>query len=209
MLAVNAGSGTSVNFQGVQYQGDTYATGGSLNSTNDPIAGVSEDALFQSERYGTYSYQVPVSEAFYTVDLHFVELFWNATGQRSFSVSVEGTPVLSNMDLFAQVGHDTAFSTRVEDIFVNDGNLSINLTTQVDNATLSGFAIYSEDGELVEAPPPVSGASAEFSGADCAIPTLPSPGAVGNQGAGLPDPFRSLNGSRITTAEQWRCRRAF
>lgn len=48
----------------------------------------------------------------------------------------------------------------------------------------------------------------EFTGADCPVPSLPSPGAVGNNGQALPDPFTSIDGDRITQKSQWRCQRA-
>jgi hypothetical protein len=49
---------------------------------------------------------------------------------------------------------------------------------------------------------------AEFTGANCPIPSLPSPGAVGDNGQALPDPFASIDGDRISQKSQWRCQRA-
>jgi lysophospholipase L1-like esterase len=184
VVAINAGSSSTVTYQGVQYQGDRYSSGGRTNSTSDPIAGTDEDALFQTERYGTYAYQVPVTEAMYSINLHFVELYWEGVGERSFSITVEGTPVLSNIDLYSQVGHDTAFSTSVNDIFVSDGKLTIQLDTQVDNATLSGFAIYSEYGELVE-----PGGDGEFCPDDALCRILPLGNSI-TDGIGMPGGYR-------------------
>src|SRR5690606_3440846 len=119
----------------------------------DPIAGVEEDTLFQSERYGNYRYEVPVSDATYSVVLHFAELYHTTTGVRSFSVTVEGQSVLSDFDLFGEVGHDTAHTVTVPNIAVTDKKLTIELTAVADNATISGFAIYSRDGGAFEEPP--------------------------------------------------------
>jgi len=47
----------------------------------------------------------------------------------------------------------------------------------------------------------------ENSGADCAIPALDDFAAL-TVIAGLPDPFLSLDGTRITRKSDWRCRRA-
>ncbi|MFC6087605.1 glucuronyl esterase domain-containing protein, partial [Sphaerisporangium aureirubrum] len=49
-------------------------------------------------------------------------------------------------------------------------------------------------------------AAPEDDGADCAIPTLPDTGALPTT-TRLPDPFRKLDGNRITTKGEWRCRR--
>jgi hypothetical protein len=47
---------------------------------------------------------------------------------------------------------------------------------------------------------------AEDTGADCVIPELPTSADLQDI-ATLPDPFLGLNGERITTKAQWRCRR--
>ena len=59
----------------------------------------------------------------------------------------------------------------------------------------------------VATPPVVSGTPVEDSGADCAVPQLPGFNQLQPLGT-LPDPFVALDGSRITTRDQWRCRRA-
>ena len=150
VIAINAG-GTATTLGDIEYGRDRFYTGGAINTTSDLISGVDDDTLFQSERYGDYSYEIPVTNASYSLALHFVELYQTEAAARSFSVSVEGQQVLESVDLFSLVGHDGAFSYEVPSIEVSDGKLSIRLEASVDNATLSGFAVYSADGgEIVE-----------------------------------------------------------
>lgn len=118
------------------------------NSTQDAIAGTTADGLYQTERYGSYSYKVPVTAGTFTVDLHMAEIYSNTAGARSFNVSVEGQVVLPSVDLYTQAGHDGAFDYTVENVRVTDGVLNITLESLVDNATLAGFALYSADGKL-------------------------------------------------------------
>jgi hypothetical protein len=146
VYAVNAGNSSTATLNGVVYQPDRFASGGTTQVVTDAIAGVSEDTLYQSERYGTFSYEIPVSNATYNVVLHFAELYHNAAGARTFNLSVEGQRALSDFDLFSVAGHDSAYSQRVDNIAVTDGKLTINLTSIVDNGTISGFAIYSSNG---------------------------------------------------------------
>lgn len=164
VVAINAGSSTSANYGGVEYQSDRYSIGGQANSTTDPISGVSEDTLFQSERYGSFSYRVPVTSGTYTIELHLVEMYWEAS-ERSFNVSVEGNVELANLDLYSQAGHDGAFNYVVEDVLVADGFLDIEIETIEDNGTLSGFAVYSADGAL-----------------DTSVPDGPTGGQLGEPG---------------------------
>lgn len=128
------------------YQPDNFYTGGSLSTTEDPISGSVDDALYQTERYGNTTYEIPVTNGAYTVVLHLVEIFHQTTGARTFNVSVEGSPVLTNLDLYKLTGHDTAFEYWVRNVNVQDGRLSIALTTVLENATISGIAIYSDSG---------------------------------------------------------------
>ena len=55
--------------------------------------------------------------------------------------------------------------------------------------------------------PPPSAPAVENSGAACTIPALPAFNQLPAI-TSLPDPFQSLNGQRMTTKEQWTCRRA-
>ena len=148
VIAINAGSTSAVNYNGETYQADKYSTGGTVNTTSDPIGGVADGALFQSERYGDYSYSIPVLTGTYTVALHMVEMYNTAAGVRSFDTTIENTQVLSALDLYSQVGHDGAYSFTSDPIRVTDGKLDITLAPLMDQATLSGFAIYSADGGI-------------------------------------------------------------
>lgn len=102
--------------------------------------------MYQSERYGTYSYEIPVTDSTYSLRLHFAELYHTTEGSRLFNVTVEGEPVIQNLDLYAEVGHDNAYELVIQDVMVADNSLTIELTTEIDNATISGFAIYSDAG---------------------------------------------------------------
>ena len=147
--------GTATTYNSVVYNEDGFGAGvngGTTGATKDPIAGTNEDTLFQTERYGSYSYSVPVSNATYFVELHFVEMYQTTAGSRSFNVVVEGNTLFTQMDLFATVGHDAALTRTIDNVAVSDQTLTIKLESVIDNATLSGFAIWSSDGGKYIAP---------------------------------------------------------
>lgn len=154
VYAVNAG-GQALDAGGISYSADRFSDGGTSNSTMDPIDGTDNDAIYQSERFGQYAYQIPLTDATYTVVLHFNEMYQEADDSRYFSVTLEGQQLFSDLDLHHESGHDVAFDIVVPDVAVSDGHLSIELATTLDNATISGFAIYSSTGgEFVEPPEP-------------------------------------------------------
>lgn len=211
ILAINVGGFSEATVAGVKYGPDRFATGGTTGSTTDAIAGTTDDALFQTERYGSYGYKIPVTAGTYSVELQFVEMYHEVAGGRSFNLSVEGSTEMSNVDLYSLVGHDGAYTYSVEGVRVTDGELNIDLESLVDNGTMSGFAIYSSDGAFVEPPipepSPNGGKSDEDTGGDCPIAALPSAGQLPSIPK-LPDPFKKLDGTRMTTKAEWRCRRA-
>lgn len=147
VVAINAG-GSLVMHNSVEYLADSYFSGGSNGSTADGITGTTNDALFQTERYGTYAYGIPVTAATYSIDLHFTEIYQTSTGARAFNLSVEGNRVLSNVDLYDLAGHDNAYSVTIDNVQVSDGSLDIEVETLIDNGTLAGFAVFSPDGKL-------------------------------------------------------------
>jgi len=76
------------------------------------------------------------------VRLHFAETFWSATGKRVFNVSINGTQVLANFDIFATTG---AKNKAVIEQFTENANSSgqyvIVFTPVADNALVSGIEI--------------------------------------------------------------------
>lgn len=153
MQAVNVGANRAATLDGVEYQADRFATGGTQHSTTDPIRGASDGTLYQSERYGTLSYNIPVSEATYSVVLHFVEMYQESAGSRTFNVAVEDRQIVTGLDIYSEAGHDTAYTLTVNNVKVSDGALTVALSSVVENATLSGIAVYSADGGQFEEPP--------------------------------------------------------
>ena len=67
VLAINAGAYTAAKYQNIEYEKDRFATGGAPNSTNATITGAPKGSLFNTERYGSYTYQIPVTEGTYNI----------------------------------------------------------------------------------------------------------------------------------------------
>ncbi|QMU27420.1 malectin domain-containing carbohydrate-binding protein [Adhaeribacter radiodurans] len=90
---------------------------------------IMDDDVYQTVRYGNpntnFSYNIPVSTTKYTIILHFADINWNESGQRSFDVSIEGNKVLDNYDIVNKVGANTA-TTETFTVNVNDGLLNID-----------------------------------------------------------------------------------
>lgn len=145
VYAVNVGGPATV-LNKVAFEPDRYSTGGENAASKNQIGGTREPALFQTQRFGDFKYEIPVTDATYSVRLFFAELLHMNEKERVFDVAIEGKKVLENMDVFAKAGRDVALDVLIDDITVNDGFLTIELTSKTDNATLGGIAIFSSTG---------------------------------------------------------------
>ena len=152
-FAVNAGGGQYTDTSGNLYQADTDYSGGSTASTTAAITGTSDPTLYQTERYGNFSYNIPLSNGNYTVTLKFAEIYWTQAGKRIFNVSMQGTQVISNLDIFAQVGKDVAYDLSFP-VSVTNGTLNITFTSVEDHAKVSAIEITSASSLSPDTTPP-------------------------------------------------------
>ncbi|MDF7815204.1 malectin domain-containing carbohydrate-binding protein [Hymenobacter sp. YC55] len=141
---INAGGGDLTTSWG-PFAADQYANVGSSYVTSQPIAGTSDDALYQSEHNGNFRYSFPVANGSYTVVLHFAEIYWSQPGQRVFDVALEGVTRLDDYDIVARVGPLTA-TTETLPVTVTDGWLDIDFQARVDLAKVSAIEVLSTAG---------------------------------------------------------------
>jgi hypothetical protein len=159
VTAVNVGGGQVTASNGVVFQADAGpTTGGAASqvfSTTAGIAGTTDDALYQNERWtpgGSYTYEIAVANGTYQVDLLFAEIYSGifSPGQRVFDMSLEGHALaaLQNIDIYTHVGGNAAY-TITQQVTVSDGSLSIQVGPgssspgNFENAKLNAFAVYS------------------------------------------------------------------
>src|SRR5262249_32886400 len=102
---------------------------------------------------GSYTYEIPVANGTYQVELNFAEFYWTSPGQRVFDMSLENQllPALQNIDIFGQVGANVPLVID-QLVTVTDGSLSIQVGPggsspgNVNDAKLDAFAVFSVSG---------------------------------------------------------------
>jgi Malectin domain len=121
--------------------------GGSTFTTTAAIAGTTDDRLYQTSRYGNFSYAIPVPNGDYLVTLKFTEVSYTKVGQRVFDVLMEGAEVLNNLDLVDEVGPKVAYDVTLP-VHVTDGVLNIGFRSVVNSAKVNGIVIMGGTGTL-------------------------------------------------------------
>ncbi|MFZ4620290.1 MAG: family 16 glycosylhydrolase [Bacteroidota bacterium] len=117
-----------------------YLDGQQFQNTNT-TSGSGDPAVFKSELNGTAEYRVRVPNGTYAVFLMMSENFFTAAGKRVFDVSVQGTVVEKDLDLFAKMGKSVQYQKVVPNVLVTEGLLDIHFMPSVDNAVINGITI--------------------------------------------------------------------
>jgi hypothetical protein len=140
-------------------------TGGLLFAGYDGViadaAAGDETTLYQKEIYGgktvgtgqnpPFTYEIPVANGIYQVDLYFAEVFHPSSGGRIFDVFLENNLMLDEYDLVDPIKdglstNQTAI-VRTYNVSVTDGILSLQIgPASVDNGKLSGICVTEAPG---------------------------------------------------------------
>ena len=141
---INAGGARAGSFaaDGYVQGGSTWAISTPIDTSGAPTA--APQAVYQSERYGSFTYTLPglTPGAGYTLRLHFAEITWTDAGHRLFNVAVNGQPMLSNFDVLATAGGPKkAIEETCQTTADSSGKVSVAFTTVKDNAKLSGLEL--------------------------------------------------------------------
>jgi hypothetical protein len=157
LFAVNAGGLAYAAQDGIMYSYDRYYVGGSEGSATDPIAQTEDDTLYQSERWGTFSYHFPVKAGTYDIDLHMVEAWYGPAqaGSRVFNVEVEGETLVQGFNPLT-AGHDVAQVISLTDVEVTDGELTLNFAATMNEANVAAIVVRGLAGNAGEGDPSVT-----------------------------------------------------
>ena len=144
-IRVNAGGGNYTDGNGNLWSADYGYNTGSTYSTTDPIAGTTDDVLYQSERWDSSTspelmYSFPVTNGNYIVNLYFAEIYFTSVGKRVFDINIEGQLVQNDLDIYSEVGYETALK-KSYNVTVADGVLNIQFLHQIENPKISAIEI--------------------------------------------------------------------
>ena len=128
-IFVHSGSNAYTDTLGNSWAADNSFTGGSTSSTTHAIANTPDPTLYQSERYGDFSYQFTVPNGSYGVTLKFAEIYFTGLGQRVFNVAINGTTVLNDFDIVAAAGGTNTAIDESFPVTVSGGSITIQFST--------------------------------------------------------------------------------
>ena len=132
---------------------DNYFLNGRTSTQRQQIAGTSDADLFAAERFGHFTYAIPVdTRDRYTLILHFAEFYFGprasgvgGIGSRLFRVMCNGATLLDNFDIYKEAGSRTALAKTFYHLKPTaQGKLNLTFEPMVNNATISGIEVLDE-----------------------------------------------------------------
>jgi hypothetical protein len=138
-----------------EWSPDAYFKGGRVIARTGTVTGTTMPELFQSERFGNFSYALPVAPGRYTVRLHFAERFFGPNrpgatekgpGSRVFHVFCNGEALLKNFDIYREAGgQDRALMRQFKGLQPNaQGKLLLEFKPVVNYALINAIEVTDE-----------------------------------------------------------------
>lgn len=132
---------------------DEYYSGGYTSETNFTVTETDDPNLYAAERYGYFSYSIPVDERDqYTVVLHFAEFYFGpnrpgggGVGSRLFRIDCDGQTLLKSLDIYKEAGSLHALTETFHHVLPTpQGKLNITFDPITNNATVSAIEVVDE-----------------------------------------------------------------
>jgi len=128
---------------------DRYSLGGKITRRGTPVGNTPDPSLYGSERWGHFTYAIPVAPGRYRLTLKFAETYpaQFRVGERVFDVYCNGVALLRNFDVFAQAGgSNRACDKAFEGLQPNaQGKLALSFVPVVNYAIVNAIEVAPED----------------------------------------------------------------
>ncbi|MGA8365933.1 MAG: malectin domain-containing carbohydrate-binding protein, partial [Candidatus Acidiferrales bacterium] len=122
--------------------GGTIDHANTINTSN--VTNPAPAAVYQTARTNNFAYTIGgfTASSMHTVRLHFCETYFTTAGSRTFDVSINGTQVLTDFDIYATAGgQNIANIQQFTEAANSSGQYVIQFTSVVNNSLVSGIEI--------------------------------------------------------------------
>jgi len=137
---------------------DAYFKGGQIRGSQEPAQGTDDPEFFETERWGHFSYAIPVAPGKYTVTLHFIEHHpgqgnaevaqsngSEASENRVFNVFCNGKTIISKLNILDEAGENRPLVRKIKGLEPNaQGKLLLEFVPVTRYATVSAIEAMPE-----------------------------------------------------------------
>jgi hypothetical protein len=138
--------------RGQVWEADNYYAGGQTSNHFKVVTGTPDADLFANERYGHFSYAIPVAPGVYTASLFLAETYWGkenegggGPGQRVFDVYCNGSALVRNLDILKEAGPNHALVKKFRGLRpTTQGKLNFEFVPVVNYASVFAIEVLDE-----------------------------------------------------------------
>jgi hypothetical protein len=137
---------------------DAYFKGGQISSSQEPAQGTDDPEFYETERWGHFSYAIPLTPGKYSVTLHFIEHHAapgsaevpqsdgsGSAPERVFNVFCNGKTVLAKLNILDEVGENRPLVRKIKGLEPNaQGKLLLEFVPVTRYATVSAIEVVPE-----------------------------------------------------------------
>ena len=129
---------------------DIYFKGGQLRASQEAATGVDDPEFYETERWGHFSYAIPVGAGKYSVTLHFIErksteASSSVPQDRTFNVFCNGKAILSDVNIVEKMGENRPLIKTIKGLEPNaQGKLLLEFVPVTRYATVSAIEVLGE-----------------------------------------------------------------
>ncbi len=143
-----------IDHAGQLWSADNYFFGGVFSPQRNPVSGTSDPPLYSRERFGHFTYAIPVDvRDRYTITLHYAEFFfgpkasgYGGIGSRRFNVYCNGSTLIENYDILKEVGSYHAVTKTFRHVKPSaQGKLNLTFEPITNYATVSAMEVLDEN----------------------------------------------------------------
>ena len=139
---------------------DAYFKGGQISGSQEPAQGTDDPEFYETERWGHFSYAIPVTPGHYTLTLYFIEHHAAdsfdrvappgansepALQDRVFNVFCNGKTIVSKLNVLDEVGENRPLVRKIKGLEPNaQGKLLLEFVPVTRYATVSAIEVVEE-----------------------------------------------------------------
>jgi hypothetical protein len=132
---------------------EEFASGGTLKLCRKVEAGGLDPNILSGERYGGFSYNIPVSKGTYRLKLYFTESWFGpgpgrggggGVGSRRFDVYADRQPLLLDFDIFREAGYKPVVKEFHGIKTDADGYINLNFVRRANHAAVNALELVEE-----------------------------------------------------------------
>jgi hypothetical protein len=149
-IRIAVGDNSYTDSAGQMWMPDNYWSGGQKVGHMTVVQAAHDPDLYRTERFGNFSYNIPVAPGLYDVAIHLAETYWRpqgpaggGVGSRVFDIFCNGVALIRGLDIFKEVGANRELVERFQKLRPNaQGKLCLSFVPLHNYASVYAIEVH-------------------------------------------------------------------